>query len=204
MKNYQQNYSLEDLTHVDENGNFWVEEWKDIPNYIGIYKGSNFGRIKSLFRYKKGRNNSKIPVLEKIMKNHANHLGYVRIRLSNNDKGKCFLSHRITAELFIPNPENKPQVNHKGEKPDTTDNAVWMIEWATNGENQIHAYQNNLQPSKKGTANNKTKFTDDQILAIRRLHRINPNVSRKGLSYKLGVGLSCICHIITRRTWSHI
>lgn len=204
MKSYQKNYSLENLFYIDENGVVQEEEWRDVVGYEDYYKVSNLGRVKSAFRYKKGRNNNTVPVLEKILKNEANHAGYVRVSLCKNSKSKLFLVHRLVAEAFIPNPENKPQVNHKGEKPDTTDNAFWMIEWATNGENQKHAYENNLHPSKKGAGNSKAKFSEIQVLAIRRLHRINPNISRKGLASKLGVGISCISHIITKRTWGHI
>lgn len=65
--------------------------------------------------------------------------GYWRVELSGR---KCLL-HRLLAQAFIPNPDNKPQVNHKnGVK---TDNRLENLEWATQSENQIHAYRTGLQ-----------------------------------------------------------
>ena len=67
-----------------------------------------------------------------ILKPCSHPKGYMIVNLSGHVK----LLHRLVATAFIPNPENKPQVNHKnGVK---TDNRVENLEWATNGENQSH------------------------------------------------------------------
>lgn len=64
--------------------------------------------------------------------------GYMRVSLCNNGKVFCKKVHRLVADAFIPNPENKPQINHKnGNKKD---NRVENLEWATNSENQKHKY----------------------------------------------------------------
>ena len=61
--------------------------------------------------------------------------GYIRLTVRNesSDSIKNVSVHRLVAQAFIPNPENKPQVNHLDE--DKTNNHVWNLEWATSEEN---------------------------------------------------------------------
>lgn len=66
-----------------------------------------------------------------------NGYGYLIVGLSKNGKRKNFYLHRLVAEAFIPNPENKPEVNHK--KGNKYDNRACNLEWVTRSENQIHA-----------------------------------------------------------------
>ena len=110
-------------------------KWKDIQGYEGLYQVSNLGEVRSL-KYK-GRNNIKI------LKGASDKDGYRRVALF--DKEKCrkeYRIHRLVAEAFIPNPENKPQVNHiDGCK---YNNIVQNLEWCTNQENHIHAWKTGL------------------------------------------------------------
>lgn len=65
--------------------------------------------------------------------------GYMAVKLSlGNRESKTLYAHRLIAIAFIPNPENKPQVNHiNGIR---NDNRVINLEWCTNKENQIHSF----------------------------------------------------------------
>ena len=101
------------------------EFWKDVIGYEGLYQVSNLGRIKSV------RN-------DKIRLNDFSSNKYLRISLWKNGSGKKFQVHRLVAQAFIPNPENKPFINHKdGNKQN---NHVENLEWCTSSENQKHRY----------------------------------------------------------------
>jgi len=116
------------------------EIWKDIPNYQGIYQISNFGNIKSLSF---GAKNKKITNKPKILKSSPSNCGYYKIQLYKNGKSKMFYIHRLVAEIFIPNPQNKPQVNHKdGNK---SNNHISNLEWCSAKENTNHALLNGLR-----------------------------------------------------------
>jgi hypothetical protein len=99
-----------------------LEEWRPVKGYEGLYFVSNTGRIRS--NYKGGRT----------LKIQTQHTGYKTVELFNNRIGKTVCVHRIVAEAFIPNPDNKPQVNHKDET--RFNNHVSNLEWVTAKENQ--------------------------------------------------------------------
>jgi hypothetical protein len=106
------------------------EVWKDIVEYEGLYMVSNLGRVKSLPR-------SGTILQEKILSQRVGRK-YLCVMLCKNNIKKCTSVHRLIAQAFIPNPDNKPQVNHKnGIK---TDNIVCNLEWVTAKENSQHAY----------------------------------------------------------------
>lgn len=118
------NLSLEDLDG---------EVWKDIKDYEGFYQVSNMGRIKSLARTRKTKGNGIYHIKESILKQSITKKGYLRINLTKNSQGRKFQVHRLVAQTFISNPENKPQVNHINE--DKTDNRVSNLNWMTDKEN---------------------------------------------------------------------
>jgi hypothetical protein len=121
-----------------------MEIWKDVKGYENIYKVSNQGRIKSIERYIKHSDGRK-PQYHKelIRKPQLSNKGYLNIRLSKENKLKSYLVHKLVAEAFIPNTDNKQQVNHKdGNKENNND---WNLEWVTNSENQIHALKFGLK-----------------------------------------------------------
>ena len=95
------------------------EIWKNIEGYPN-YQVSNMGRVKRLSTGYYRRT-------EKILKPQLQNNGYLHIKLSQKDKTKCILVHRLIAQVFIPNPNNLPQVNHINE--DKTDNRVENLEW---------------------------------------------------------------------------
>ncbi|UUW40520.1 homing endonuclease [Enterococcus phage vB_Efm_LG62] len=108
------------------------ELWKDIKGYEGLYQVSNLGRVKRL----KGKYIS----TERILKPTKHTTGYLRVKLCKNNVRFNKKIHRLVAEAFIPNPENKPQVNHIDE--DKTNNIISNLEWMTAKENINHGTHN--------------------------------------------------------------
>jgi hypothetical protein len=112
-----------------------TEIWKDIKGYEGYYQVSNLGNVKSLDR-KLWNGFVFHEVKGKVMKVRTEKDGYLRCNLSKNGKMKDGRIHRLVAEAFIPNPKNKPTVNHNN--TDVTDNSVTNLEWATHKEQVEH------------------------------------------------------------------
>lgn len=88
------------------------------------------------------------------------HNGYMRVELWQNSKGKKYLLHRLLADAFIPNPHDKPCVNHiDGDK---ANNCLSNLEWVTRSENQLHAYSTGLQKGYKKP----TSLTPEHKMAL--------------------------------------
>lgn len=116
------------------------EIWKDIKGYEGQYQVSNLGRVKSLDRYVPC--NRGVTLLKSQIMKPMERKGYLRVSLSKDNKDTAFSIHRLVADAFVDNPDNKPQVNHiDGNKQN---NIASNLEWCTNGENQLHAYKTGL------------------------------------------------------------
>lgn len=139
------------------------EIWKDIKGFEGLYQVSNFGRIKNLDKIVIGKlpNGQLINKIykEKIKLIKNNKKGYLRVGLTDgNYIRNAYQIHRLVAETFIINPENKKEVNHiNGIK---TDNHVENLEWVTRYENITHAIKTGLYDNK----NKKVKCIETGII----------------------------------------
>ncbi len=115
-------------------------ENKPIKEYEDLYEVSYDGRVFSKDKepiyqghsYLKGRELKQ----ELIKRRHTN---YRRVTLSKDGKTKRFMVHRLVAEAFIPNPENKPHINHLDNMGEN--NYYYNLEWCTPSENMTHSYK---------------------------------------------------------------
>ncbi len=136
------------------------EVFKDVSGYEGSYQVSNLGRVKSLERTRLTNKGGSTKVNERILYSNTDSNGYEYVSLSKGGTMKSLKVHRLVGLCFIPNPENKPQINHKnGIK---SDNNYHNLEWCTCRENAIHAFQlglrlpNNYWLGKTGSLHNKS------------------------------------------------
>ena len=122
-----------------------IEIWKDVKGYEGLYQVSNHGKVKSVKR--KGKNGRYYGGKTKIL-TPSKSGGYLTVGLSKGSFSKTYLVHRLVADVFIPNPLNKKEINHiDGDKHN---NNIDNLEWNTRLENMRHAKTHNLLKPKKG------------------------------------------------------
>lgn len=151
------------------------EIWKDIPDLIGKYQVSNFGRVKSI-RHKVANAGRGRWIEEKLV-NFSFHNGYFsfvrNVDTSLGKKPKCFKVHIEVAKAFIPNPQNKPQVDHiNGIK---TDNIVTNLRWVTGRENSNNP--NTLWKLQNGRHPNKGKSLRKGLPHNRKVYCITTNIT---------------------------
>lgn len=112
------------------------EVWSPVIGFEGAYEVSSMGRIRTIERMVKTCHGSDRIGVSKLLKPFKDKDGYLNIRLSFNGRKKTFKMHRLVAMIFIPNPDEKPQVNHINFRKE--DNSVSNLGWCTAKENNAH------------------------------------------------------------------
>ena len=164
------------------------EVFVDIPDFPG-YQVSNCGRV---------RNNK----TRKILKPYLTR-GYYRVSLCNDSGRKYKLIHRLVAEAFLPNPDNKSDVNHiNGCK---TDSNVCNLEWVTASENMSHAHSSGLRPkvNTQGEKNGFAKLSLFQATEIKRLAR-QGILTQKEIALKFNISRHTVQDIKSGKRWKHL
>jgi hypothetical protein len=128
------------------------EEWKEVVGFEGCYEVSNKGRVRSLDRRAERLGKFGQPshnmYKSKLVTMWITDTGYLRLTLNKEGKKSNHLVHRLVANAFIPNVDNKETVNHKnGVK---ADNQIDNLEWATRSEQNKHAWAMGLNQGKTG------------------------------------------------------
>lgn len=153
------------------------ETWRPVSGFDGVYEVSSSGEVRNA-------------VTGRVLRQWENH-GYKYVSFNRGGKKTGHRVHRLVAVAFIPNPENKPTVNHlNGVK---TDNNVSNLEWCTYQENERHSVDVLGKRSTRGF------FTDEQIREIR-----NSGKRAAVLAREYGVSISIMQHILNRITYKHV
>lgn len=176
------------------------EIFKPIKGYEGLYEVSNLGRVKSLCKeWICGRNTPKRKE-ETIIRN-GHRKDYDFVSLSKDKKIKYPSIHRLVAEQFIINYENKPDINHKdGNK---RNNYFKNLEWCTKSENQTHAYKKGFQISKKGSQHHQSKLTENDVFEIKELCG-KGGKSQREIGELYGIKQAQVSRIVCNKRWNHI
>lgn len=157
-----------------------MKQWKIITTHPN-YEISNCGDIRNKTT---GRVKHKTP----------NQYGYVSVTLFNKGKGTTYVVHRLVAEYFISNPDNKELVNHINAI--RHDNSVENLEWCTPSENMQHMVAIGNNKDHTGINNPMSKFTDEDIINIRKDPRTNKEIAN---SYN--VSIRAITNIKSGKTY---
>lgn len=179
------------------------EIWKAVVGYEGFYEVSSYGQVRSVDRtvlsggfYR--RRNGKL--LSPAIRN-KNNAKYYFVSLHKEGKLKMKLIQCLVAKAFVPNPENKPQVNHiDGNK---LNNHKTNLEWNTAKENKHHSMYV-LNSYSHGENHPDAKINDDIVRAIRKQFIDNPTLNKAQLAREIGICKQSIGRIISGEGWRHV
>lgn len=160
------------------------EVWRPVPGGIlgEPIEASSLGRIRTTC----------VPYVYKLKR----YRGYDRVRI----KKHFFRVHRLVAAAFVPNPENKPDINHcDGIKHHNTPE---NLEWCTPLENSQHANAMGLVPSFKGEANGASKLTESDVIQIRRWYPLG--LRQVDLADAFSVSQRAISLVVRGEKWKHV
>lgn len=173
------------------------ELWRPVVGYEDYYSVSNCGRVMAT------SNPKRTNVCEKLLSLKTSNKGYSTLGLCIHKNRKDVFVHRLVAEAFIPNPENKPYVNHIDSNP--SNNKVENLEWCTHSENMQHAWKfgNAKAMHEKDEIHPNSKMDEDKVREVRRLY-YEEKMGQIDIAKMFNVNKNNISAIITWRTWFYV
>lgn len=179
-----------------------IEEWRDVTEFPGRYEISSFGNMRSKSFLKTGKNvNGEFSFYTKPkpIKLFLNPEGYFQVSLMCNAQRYTRKVHRLVALAFLPNPENKPMVNHINSV--RSDNRVGNLEWVTDQENVQHSYDVG-ENSNSGELHPRSILTEDIVRRAKSL--VSSGVSIKDTADMLGFKYATIWSAVRGVNWSNV
>lgn len=164
-----------------------IEIWKDIIGYENEYEVSNYGNIR-----RKIKNLSKIEDIS----------GYEKVTLCKNGKCINYSVHRLVAQTFLVNPEDKEQVHHKNFIKN--DNNLANLEWVTPQENINYNVEEGVLRDQSGENNNMSKLTTQDVLFIKELLNDGLTAYEIHKDYFPTLHQQTIYAIKQKRLWKHL
>ena len=184
-----------------------TEEFRPIAGYEGLYEINNLGEVFRCENIDYRKHYGKIRPFKvkriKLKPSVRKKDGYVNVFLFKDRVKKTYFLHRLVALTFIPNPDNKPEVNHKDKI--RTNCLVSNLEWATPLENSQHSWKSGDRKATPiyGEGQGIAKLKNAQVLKIRELYATGRYKYRE-LAPMFGVSRSAIGGIVRRKYWPHI
>lgn len=175
-------------------GNFTSSEieWVDIAP--GKYQINKDGVVRSLVRIDSmGRIQGGFNIKSSIGRG-----GYYSVSLRITNKQKTFFLHRLIAQAFIPNPENKPCVNHKNSN--RLDNSIQNLEWCTISENNSHAHTSGHQSEYYGEKHHRSKINQSIADEIRCKYQ-KGKYTLKNISADYNLSVGAVYALLKNKTW---
>jgi hypothetical protein len=164
-----------------------AEVWKSLKSLV---KGGDNYSISNLGNLRNDKNG-------RIRKHTKHKSGYLTTTLSERSTQYV---QRLVALAFIPNPENKPFVNHlDGNKQN---NIVGNLEWSTPSENIIHANKTGLQTHPKGEDHHSARLTEKEVIKIKEMLR--DGVRGKDIVKQFSITKQMVYYIKNGRSWQHV
>lgn len=194
-----------DLENYDTFARAWLdgyqtlgveEEWKPIAGFYN--EVSNHGRVRSVTHVAGNGKTYKGKILKPIITKS----GYVNVCLTTgNDESRITKRvHRLVADAFVENPDDKDEINHKDGNKEN--NRSENLEWVTRSENEQHAYDNNLIKVLKGSEKPLSKLDEEDIRNIRKEY--DDGCLQIELAERYGVARQTISSIVNRKAWAHV
>lgn len=186
------------------NQDYTIEHWLPVPDerFADFYLISSEGRVRALDRVVTEVNGKQRIHKGRIITPKRSGL-YLGVSLFSSQVSERFYLHRLVAAAFVPNPENKPHVNHINFN--RYDNRASNLEWVTPRENTHHSRMaGRMKPRnmRKGEGCHSARFNEETVKWLRLTWE--PGESMRELSRKYSVTSRAIYQLLSGNTWKHV